>query len=54
MRQADVEVNPGKRLNAYNQAEQLLVTNVAWFPLDQGRNSRAKYHQTSHPFTYAR
>jgi peptide/nickel transport system substrate-binding protein/oligopeptide transport system substrate-binding protein len=36
MRQADVELNPSKRMNAYNQAEQLLVTNVAWIPLDQG------------------
>ena len=35
-RQADIELSPSKRINAYNQAEQLLVTSVAWIPLDQG------------------
>jgi oligopeptide transport system substrate-binding protein len=35
MRQADVELNPTKRFALYNQAEQLLVSNVAWIPLYQ-------------------
>jgi oligopeptide transport system substrate-binding protein len=39
MRQADVELDPGKRLNEYNQAEQLLVTNVAAIPIIQVQNA---------------
>jgi oligopeptide transport system substrate-binding protein len=39
MREADAELDPAKRLNAYNQAEQLLVTNVASIPLLQVQNS---------------
>jgi len=39
MRQADAELDPGKRLNEYNQAEQLLVTNVASIPVIQGPNA---------------
>jgi oligopeptide transport system substrate-binding protein len=39
MRQADAELDPGKRLNEYNQAEQLLVTNVASIPVIQGQNA---------------
>jgi oligopeptide transport system substrate-binding protein len=35
MRQADVELDPTKRLALYNQAEQLLVSNVASIPLYQ-------------------
>jgi oligopeptide transport system substrate-binding protein len=35
MRQADVDQNSARRLSEYNQAEQLLVTDVAWIPLFQ-------------------
>jgi oligopeptide transport system substrate-binding protein len=35
MAQADVDLNPTTRAQLYNQAEQLLVTQVAWIPLNQ-------------------
>jgi peptide/nickel transport system substrate-binding protein/oligopeptide transport system substrate-binding protein len=39
MRQADSELDPGKRLNEYKQAEQLLVTNIASIPVIQEENA---------------
>jgi oligopeptide transport system substrate-binding protein len=36
MTQADQDLGPD-RMSLYNQAEQLLVTNVAWIPLSQGK-----------------
>jgi oligopeptide transport system substrate-binding protein len=35
MAQADVDLNPTTRAQLYNQAEQLLVNQVAWIPLQQ-------------------
>jgi oligopeptide transport system substrate-binding protein len=35
MTEADVNLNPTSRASEYNQAEQLLVNNVAWIPLNQ-------------------
>jgi oligopeptide transport system substrate-binding protein len=35
MTKADAESNQSARMSDYNQAEQLLVTQVAWLPLDQ-------------------
>jgi len=36
MTEADQEVDPTERSALYNQAQQLLVTNVAWIPIGQG------------------
>jgi oligopeptide transport system substrate-binding protein len=38
--QADVERDPAKRLQMYNEAEQLMVDQVAWMPLYQLARSR--------------
>ena len=35
MEQADLNLNPAQRLQQYNQAEQQLVNDVAWLPMDQ-------------------
>jgi peptide/nickel transport system substrate-binding protein/oligopeptide transport system substrate-binding protein len=35
MEQADVNQDPTSRLQAYNQAEQKLVNDVAWLPMEQ-------------------
>src|SRR5579883_218101 len=37
MQQADTNLDPASRAQQYNQAEQLLVTAVAWIPLSQGK-----------------
>jgi hypothetical protein len=37
MAKADVNLDPTARLQEYYQAEQLLVTNVAWIPLNQAK-----------------
>jgi len=39
MTQADQNLDPTTRFQQYNQAEQLLVTNVAWIPTQQGKDS---------------
>jgi peptide/nickel transport system substrate-binding protein/oligopeptide transport system substrate-binding protein len=37
MAEADQNLNPTSRFQEYNQAEQLLVTAVAWIPISQGK-----------------
>jgi oligopeptide transport system substrate-binding protein len=36
MSEADQELDPNQRTALYNEAEQLLVMNVAWIPIGQG------------------
>jgi peptide/nickel transport system substrate-binding protein/oligopeptide transport system substrate-binding protein len=38
MAEADQNLDPTSRLQEYNQAEQLLVTDCAWIPIYQGKN----------------
>ena len=38
MAEADQNLDPTSRLQEYNQAEQLLVTQCAWIPLSQGKS----------------
>ena len=38
MTKADTDQNPTERIQLYQQAEQILVKDVAWIPLDQAKN----------------
>jgi oligopeptide transport system substrate-binding protein len=51
MSTADTNLDPTSRFQQYNQAEQLLVTDVAWIPLSQGKTF---YNVSScvHNFTF--